>query len=305
VSFSPAGLIQQAASMPAGERREWLQQQMGHRSVFDYELSEPRYSEIPETLDMLLRPALEGDGMQPVIPVAVKDPELSRLVERSRRYQALKEEAKHIALQHLAVIRRAVRALDRIYGDDGLVFYLRFDQLLDPNAQIETQKTEASDQRDRMRLFNKTASLPARMNTAALELASNPYAKTDRGGAGNNLGTWVSGNGPITGRAYVVDYETSAAGAPLDGFQDGDLLLCSMVHPMWLPYVLKSAGVVSEVGGWLSHMSIVAREHGVAMMVGADGLQQFETGQMLEITADGETRLSTEVVPLKMVQVAE
>jgi len=306
ISFSPAGLIQQAALMPEGTRRAWLQEQMGHRSVFDYELSEPRYSEIPDTLDMLMRPALLGNAAPELRKLpTLKDPEISRLVERSRRYQALKEEAKHNALQHLSVIRRAVLALDHLFGNDGLVFYLEFEQLLNKDADIEALKSEARARRNQMRLFNKTPSMPARITTAALELASSPFAgKTARQGD-DTLGSWVSGNGPISGRAYVVDYETSAAGSPLEGFQEGDILLCSMVHPMWLPHVLHSACVVSEVGGWLSHMSIVAREHGIAMLVGADDLQRFKTGQMLEITAEGETRLLEAAPVLKVVHSAE
>jgi rhodanese-related sulfurtransferase/membrane protein insertase Oxa1/YidC/SpoIIIJ/phosphohistidine swiveling domain-containing protein len=289
VSFSPAGLIQQATTKPEDQRRDWLHQQMGHRSVFDYELSEPRYSEIPETLEMLLRPALATTAPPaPARPPEVKDPELARLVGRARRYQALKEEAKHNALQHLSVIRRVVLAMDRIFGNDGLVFYMRFADLLDAEADINALVIQARQTREDMRLFNKTPSLPARINTATLELASSPFGKAGAGAGADKLGSWVSGTGPITGRAYVVDYETSANGSPLGGFQEGDILLCSMVHPMWLPYVLKSAGVVSEVGGWLSHMSIVAREHGVPMLVGADGLSRYETGQILSITETGE-----------------
>ncbi|MBV1864862.1 MAG: YidC/Oxa1 family membrane protein insertase [Rhodobacteraceae bacterium] len=306
VSFSPAGLIQQAALMPSKSQQMWLQQQMGHRSVFDYELSEPRYSEIPDTLDMLLRPALiGGTAPQPAQTIKISDPELSRLIERSRRYQALKEEAKHNALQHLSVIRRMVLALDHAFGNDGLVFYLGFEQLLDEGGDIEALKQEAAVRRTQMRLFNKTPSLPARITLDVLELASNPFAINSDGSAGDANGSWVSGSGPITGRAFVVDYETSAAGSPLEGFEEGDILVCSMVHPMWLSYVLKSAGVVSEVGGWLSHMSIVAREHGIPMLVGADGLQRFDTGQMLEASAEGDIRAVEMEPQLKVVSSAE
>ncbi len=303
VSFSPAGLIQQATTKPEDQRREWLQQQMGHRSVFDYELSEPRYSEIPETLEMLLRPALSATAPQPTTkPVEVQDTELARLIDRARRYQALKEEAKHNALQHLSVIRRAVVAMDRMFGTDGLIFYMSFADILDAGADTERLITQARQTRDDMRLFNKTPSLPARINTATLELASSPFGKAGAGAGENKLGSWVSGTRPIAGRAYVVDYETSANGSPLEGFEEGDVLLCSMVHPMWLPYVLKSAGVVSEVGGWLSHISIVAREHGVPMLVGADGLARFETGQMIEVSEIGEITVQEES---KVVRIAE
>jgi phosphoenolpyruvate-protein kinase (PTS system EI component) len=57
--------------------------------------------------------------------------------------------------------------------------------------------------------------------------------------------------------------------------------------------VLRAGGVVAEVGGWLSHMSIVAREHNVAMIVGVKGIGRINTGDRLRLLDDGRIALAT------------
>jgi phosphohistidine swiveling domain-containing protein len=74
-------------------------------------------------------------------------------------------------------------------------------------------------------------------------------------------------------------------------FNDGDILVCKMVHPAWLGHVLKSGGVVCEVGGWLSHMAIVAREHNITMITGATGLNEISDSASLRLCADGEIQV--------------
>ena len=305
VSFSLSGLLRQAAQLPVADRRGWLQRQMGHRSVFDYELSEPRYSEVPGSLDLLLRPALVTAAPEtPVKTGPSADPALSHLLERARRYQALKEEAKHHALRHLAVIRRAVVALDRHMGGEGLVFYLTFEELLDEEFQTRQRIATARRCRDWHRLLAKTPALAARLTLAELELATG----SSGGGAATaaaGQATWVSGDGPVVGRAYMVTAEIADNGGPLEGFADGDILICTMVHPAWLPHVLTASAVVSEVGGWLSHMAIVARECGVPMLVGATGLAAIETGTLIRVAADGITAQEARDLPACVKHIAE
>ncbi len=273
-SFSVSGLLQQARRKPDDERRFWLHRQMGHRSVFDYELAEPRYSEMPEVLDMLLRPSIVMDDSPRKLPLRPGlSAELQRNLETARRYQSLKEEAKHHALRHLGVIRTAVLAYGRLLGLDGLVFYLSFAELFTAAADVTTQKQTAQERRDLAKLHGTVPPLPARLTAWDLELASSPMA-LQAGQTRVESGRWVSGSGPVCGRAYVVSACDIGKGEELTGFQRGDVLICEMVHPAWLPHVLQASAVVSEVGGWLSHMAIVARENGIPMLVGASGVQK-------------------------------
>ena len=69
-----------------------------------------------------------------------------------------------------------------------------------------------------------------------------------------------------------------------------------MIHPAWLPEVLRAGGVVSEIGGFLSHMAIVARERDVAMIVGVGGLSRIAHGEGLRLLLDGRIELLDEVL---------
>jgi len=71
------------------------------------------------------------------------------------------------------------------------------------------------------------------------------------------------------------------------GFQDGDILVCQMVHPAWLPWVQRSGAVLSQVGGWLSHMAIVAREKKVMMLVACTGLDRLDAGEPITVSDTG------------------
>jgi phosphoenolpyruvate-protein kinase (PTS system EI component) len=64
-----------------------------------------------------------------------------------------------------------------------------------------------------------------------------------------------------------------------------------MVPPAWIPYFQRAGGFVCEVGGWLSHTAIVAREFNVPLIVQAKGLQKIETGNLIRLHPDGAVEL--------------
>ena len=87
--------------------------------------------------------------------------------------------------------------------------------------------------------------------------------------------------GAYTGTARVV--RSLSAGMDL---QDGEVLVCEMTLPPWVPLFSIAGAVVSDVGGVLSHSAIVAREFGVPAVVGTQvGSVVIQTGQT--ITVDG------------------
>ena len=94
--------------------------------------------------------------------------------------------------------------------------------------------------------------------------------------------TGVAGSpGVFTGRARVV--HSLAEASDLD---EGEILVCEMTLPPWVPLFSIAGAIVADVGGVLSHCAIVAREFGVPAVVGSvSGTAVVETGQT--ITVDG------------------
>jgi pyruvate,water dikinase len=74
----------------------------------------------------------------------------------------------------------------------------------------------------------------------------------------------------------------------------GEVLVAPGTDPAWTPLFLTAGAVVMEIGGIMSHGSVVAREYGIPAVVGVAGAtQQLRTVQRVRV--DGESGL---VIPL-------
>ncbi len=66
----------------------------------------------------------------------------------------------------------------------------------------------------------------------------------------------------------------------------GDVLVAEITTPAWTPLFAMAAGIVTDIGGPLSHGSIVAREYGIPAVLGTGvATQRIRSGQL--ITVDG------------------
>ena len=299
----PAAIIAKAAELPVSERQSFLLAKLGHRAALDYELMAPRYWEDPEVLAGFCASDTDqaGQGEAPEqtdaahqAELAELPPWLAKLVERALQFQVLKEEAKHQSLRHYAIIRKALMALDRHYNLSGLVFYLRQEELagLADSTTLLQLREKANRRLERSEKFAKVPALAAALSLRDLERASAPasiLADPDQFTEEGLSGQLVAGAGGVEGTAYRV--EAMSAAADFEGFREGDIIVCRMVDPAWLPYVLRAGGVVSEVGGWLSHMAIVAREHQIPMIVGVKNATQLATGTRLFLHDDGRVEV--------------
>jgi phosphohistidine swiveling domain-containing protein len=293
-------ILAEAAQQPASLRRKFLIARAGHRALLDYELASPRYAEAPAPLEGLCQ--AEANSGHPLSNEVAEDAALMRagkgVVEAARiacRFQALKEDAKHHSLRELAVIRRAVLALDRRIGLEGLAFYLNFEELLALKEHpVEAMRELATERYHQSLQFSNAAPLPPTLTIRQLERASAGIEDHELAGDGQLRGTRVSGAGEVTGRARVVSVADAESGRPIAGFADGDIVVSSMVHPAWLPYFGRAGGFVCTVGGWLSHTAILAREHNLMMIVGVRGLEAIGDGSELRLQLDGSIQMVTD-----------
>jgi pyruvate,water dikinase len=75
------------------------------------------------------------------------------------------------------------------------------------------------------------------------------------------LGLPVSG-GTVEGRARVVLDMTEA------NLEPGDILVTAYTDPSWTPLFVTIGGLVTEVGGLMTHGAVIAREYGLPAVVG-------------------------------------
>jgi rifampicin phosphotransferase len=147
--------------------------------------------------------------------------------------------------------------------------------------EVATKRQETA-----MRL-RQAAALPATLTTHDLEAASAGDVHEMHATPNAVRGTRVAGGRVVEGRARVVTEIDAEHGNPLDAFRDGDIIVATMINPAWLPYFSRAGGLVSEVGGWLSHSAILAREYDVAMIVGTEGISRIMDGSLLRLHLDG------------------
>lgn len=68
----------------------------------------------------------------------------------------------------------------------------------------------------------------------------------------------------------------------------GEILVCPGTDPAWTPLFLTAGGLVTEVGGMMTHGSVVAREYGIPAIVGVhEATSRLTTGQRIRL--DGTT----------------
>ncbi len=90
--------------------------------------------------------------------------------------------------------------------------------------------------------------------------------------------------GVAEGQIRVVDSPTNA------GLLPGEILVCAGTDPAWTPLFLVAAGLITEVGGMMTHGSVVAREYGIPAVVGVhDATTRLRTGMRVRLDGSSGT----------------
>ncbi len=100
-------------------------------------------------------------------------------------------------------------------------------------------------------------------------------------GAENTIKGFAASTGKVTARACVM-----LGPEDFDKMQPGDVIVAGITTPAWTPLFVRASAIVTDIGGPLSHSSIVAREYGIpAVLATGVATRRVKDGQM--ITVDG------------------
>src|SRR5690606_30601153 len=94
--------------------------------------------------------------------------------------------------------------------------------------------------------------------------------------------------------------------AEISRLQQGDILVCQVTNPTWSPIFQKISAAVSDIGGSMSHMAIVAREYGLPAVVGTGkATTRIKDGSRIRV--DGGRGIVTilEEAPVSVLEAAE
>src|SRR5690606_23280412 len=130
------------------------------------------------------------------------------------------------------------------------------------------------ERRDAYRSYQSLT--PPRVLTSEGEAVTGSYRRDDVP-AGALAGLAVSA-GSIEGRARVV---LDMADADLE---PGDILVTAYTDPSWTPLFVSIEGLVTEVGGLMTHGAVIAREYGLPAVVGVENATRLiRDGQRIRV----------------------
>lgn len=191
---------------------------------------------------------------------------------RMRALAGLREAPKFFIIRMMGIARQALLATG---GQD--VFFLRLDELRayasDPARDFSTAIAARRDAYDREKRRRR---IP-RLLLSDGEAFYGDQAMSLQGEAGVLTGSGVS-PGVAEGLVRVVFDPHATQLAP------GEILVCPGTDPAWTPLFLTAGGLVMEVGGLLTHGSVVAREYGIPAVAGVhDATTRLRDGQRVRV----------------------
>ncbi len=214
----------------------------------------------------------------------LRRPLVRRLVRVHREHLPLREHPKFMLVRILDLVRRtvleaaeALRAQGRIDADDD-VWFLELAELADAlDDEGRPLRERIAERRDAHRRYQRL--YPPRVLTSEGESPLVHHA-TDSLPEGALAGTLVSA-GVVEGPARVVrDPEREV-------LHPGEILVAPFTNPGWTPLFLNAAGLVMEVGGLMTHGSVVAREYGVpAVVCVPEATKRIQTGQRIRVNGE-------------------
>lgn len=217
---------------------------------------------------------------------------LRYLVQRARRGLAYRENVKNEAVRSIARLRASLIEAGRRLASRGVlagvedVFFLEIGEVkaaLSGDRRSDLGGVVSARKLARQRL---EALDPPSIVVGALVAAP----KADHPGPeiaepGLELRGLGVSPGVVAGPARVVTDD----GLPVR-VQPGEILVLRCTDPGCTPLFLTAAGVVADIGGQLSHGSIIAREYGIPAVVNArDATRSIRTGQRIEVDGDRGT----------------
>jgi pyruvate,water dikinase len=194
------------------------------------------------------------------------------------------------------VLRRLLRDLGRRFSEAGAIedsediFWLELSEIQTLVIAVDNglnpgNYAQSVDDRKSLWKARKRLSPPSQLPEGKKKYMGFNIEAHLAGGSGGSIGNTIKGvatsPGIATGTARVLH-------GPEDfgQMQPGDILVAGITTPAWTPLFSMAAGVVTDIGGPLSHGSIVAREYGIPAVLGTGvGTRFIQNGQ--RVTVDG------------------
>jgi len=206
--------------------------------------------------------------------------ETKRMIGLVRNFAGYREYPKYHMISRYFVYKQALLkeagqlVLANVIHEKEDIYYLSFEEL---QEVVRTNKLDyqiISKRKDEFRLYEKLT--PPRVITSDGEIITGKYKRGNLP-AGAIAGLAVS-SGVTEGRARVILNMDDA------DLEAGDILVTAFTDPSWTPLFVSIKGLVTEVGGLMTHGAVIAREYGLPAVVGVENATRLiRDGQRIRV----------------------
>ncbi|MDF2588676.1 MAG: phosphoenolpyruvate synthase [Anaerocolumna sp.] len=189
-----------------------------------------------------------------------------RMIDIIRTFSGYREYPKYGIVSRYFIYKQAIFTATQHLVQTGIIheiediYYLTFEEL---REVVDTKKLDyqvINKRKEEFKLYEKLT--PPRVITSDGEIITGSY-KRDNVPAGAIVGLPVS-SGFVEGRARVILKLEDA------DLEDGDILVTTFTDPSWTPLFVSIKGLITEVGGMMTHGAVIAREYGLPAIVGVE-----------------------------------
>ncbi|MEY9972754.1 phosphoenolpyruvate synthase/pyruvate phosphate dikinase [Lysinibacillus sp. RC46] len=209
-----------------------------------------------------------------------KAKETKRMISLIRNFIGYREYPKYGMINRYFVYKQALLkeagqlVQANVIHEKEDIYYLTFEEL---REIVHTNKLDyqiISERKDEYKLYERIT--PPRVITSDGEIIVGEY-KRENLPAKAIVGLPVS-SGVIEGRARVILNMEDA------DIEEGDILVTSFTDPSWTPLFVSIKGLVTEVGGLMTHGAVIAREYGLPAVVGVENaIKLIKDGQRIRV----------------------
>jgi phosphohistidine swiveling domain-containing protein len=262
--------------------REKFLQTHYHHGPAELDLTVPRWGEKKEWVDDLVRAYIPSTAATPerlapaVEKLSVglsmwKRRKLKRLLDRSRDFLRVREEMRSYSTRAYYLLRLGILEFARRWGLTEMgVFMLDISEI-------------------RQALIKSGASLPETTQRTTMYQGYRHFVPPNEFGGSIQMTTTsnYSGElrglgcspGEIVGRARVVLDIHATAQLTRD-----EILVTKFTDPGWTPVLARVGGVITEVGGLLSHAAVIGREYGIPAILNLiDATKLIQDGDLIKM----------------------
>ncbi|MCU4766644.1 phosphoenolpyruvate synthase [Bacillus toyonensis] len=220
------------------------------------------------------------DKLQYLADGKQKVEETKRMISIIRNFAGYREYPKYGMINRYFIYKQALlKEAEQLVRNNVIteiedIYYLTFEEL---HEVVRTNKLDYKvihKRKNEYKLYEKLT--PPRVITSDGEIIIGKY-KRENLPTEAIVGLPVS-SGVIEGRARVILNMEDAS------LEDGDILVTAFTDPGWTPLFVTIKGLVTEVGGLMTHGAVIAREYGLPAVVGVENAtKRIKDGQRIRV----------------------